>query len=177
VAPLDRAVRVAVRLAAATCLTVVALVTPLPVRADCQPAAPLEVALAEAPVAFVGTVVGMGAASGARIEVAEVWIGSVPGIVEVRGMADGVRLEDDRIWVMGERYLVVPRVQGGVLRDDLCTATTVWRDELASLRPGGVPPQGGEPSSLPQGVILAAALLTLVGIAWWVVTRPDAARR
>jgi hypothetical protein len=146
---------------------------PAPARADCVPPPPLADAIAEARVVFVGTVTGVLGVSGARFEVEEVWKGSLPGNVEVRGLADGALVEFDRQWQIGQRYLVLPRVSGGILRDDLCTATTPWRDELASLRPETAPAGGGGPASLTQGLILAAAMLTLIGIAWWVATRQD----
>ena len=35
----------------------------------------------------------------------------------------------------GAVYLVIPFVDGQVLRDHICTATTGWTDELEALRP------------------------------------------
>jgi len=76
-------------------------------------------------------------------------------------------MEDDRHWTLGARYLVIPHVQDGVLRDDICTATTLWRDEFAALRPPGAEgPAGsangsGVPGAL-VAVIVAAAVVTIV---------------
>ena len=114
-----------------------------PAAADCEPAGPVAEALRTAPVAFVGTVVATEGLA-ARFAVAEVWAGEVGPEVEVRGLSDdgGVDsgfgagfTEDDRHWTDGATYLVVPWVEGSVLRDSICTATTEWSDELAGLRP------------------------------------------
>jgi hypothetical protein len=114
-----------------------------PAAADCEPAGPVEEALRTAPVAFVGTVVAMEGPA-ARFAVAEIWAGEVGPEVEVRGLSNdgGVDsgfgagfTEDDRRWTDGATYLVVPWVDGSVLRDSICTATTEWSDELTALRP------------------------------------------
>jgi len=113
----------------------VPLVVAMPVTADCQPAGPLEEALADAPVAFVGTAVEV-VRSMARFEVHEVWAGAVANGVEVHGLTSGVEFgEDDRGWEAGTKYLVVPFIDGQVLRDSICTATTEWSAEVELLRP------------------------------------------
>lgn len=144
--------------------------------ADCQPPASIEAALAAAPVVFVGTVTGTLGVSGARLEVVEVWKGSLPGAIEVRGMADGVLLEDDRSWQVGQRYLVVPRVSGGILRDDICTATTPWRDELAILRPASVRAGGGGGSGVSGAVLVAVGVLAVLAISAFAFRRAGAGR-
>jgi len=114
-----------------------------PAAADCEPAGPVADALRTASVAFVGTVVAVEGPA-ARFAVAEVWAGEVGAEVEVRGVSDDVGVdsgfgagftEDDRHWTDGATYLVVPWVDGAVLRDSICTATTEWSDDLAALRP------------------------------------------
>jgi hypothetical protein len=115
------------------------ILTAGPASADCNLPGPLEEELREAPVAFVG-VVSRSVGSAATFAVTEVWAGEVGEAVEVRGLVDNpagpaALGEDDRTWVDGGTYLVLPFVDGGVLRDNICTATTEWRDELAALRP------------------------------------------
>lgn len=122
------------------------LVSTSPVAADCQPAAPIEQSLPQAQVAFVGTVTDVNGAV-ATLAVREVWAGEVEDIVVVQGMfedlggvdpnvgAGGGLSEDDRLWTAGETYLVVPWVDGAVLRDSICTATTAWSSDLEPLRP------------------------------------------
>jgi hypothetical protein len=106
-----------------------------PATADCQMAGPIEEELAAAEVVFVGTATEV-IRSMARFEVHEVWAGPVGESVEVHGLTSGVEFsEDDRHWEAGTRYLVVPFVEGGVLRDSICSATVEWTDELGGLRP------------------------------------------
>jgi hypothetical protein len=137
-----------------------------PVAADCQLAGPIEEELARAPIAFVGTaaeVIG----SMARFEVHEVWSGAVANGVEVHGLTSGVEFsEDDRRWEAGTRYLVVPIIEGQVLRDSICTATTEWRAELAALRPATARIVEGEPAgevAFPSALILVGAVVLLLG--------------
>ncbi|MCC6617579.1 MAG: hypothetical protein IT341_00910 [Chloroflexi bacterium] len=154
-------------LIAAAVLAMLAMAPPR-ASADCQPADPIDQALRTAPVAFVGTVT---ASDGpiATIEVREVWAGDVGRTVEVRGSSDGPGFaEDDRTWTDGTTYLVLPWVDGDVLRDSWCTATTEWRPELAGLRPPGATvygpaaPDDGPPTAL---LLLAAAavIVLLIG--------------
>jgi hypothetical protein len=138
-----------------------------PVAADCQMAGPLEDELQAAEVAFVGTtteVIG----SMALFEVHEVWAGSVGDTVEVHGLTSGVEFsEDDRRWEAGTTYLVLPYAEGGVLRDSICTATTVWRDDLAALRPAAaVIHASQEPgsASLPIAIPIVAVVLAVVAL-------------
>jgi hypothetical protein len=153
-----------------------------PVAGDCQPAGPLEDELKVAPVAFVGTVTDTEGGS-ARFAVEEVWAGNVGPEVEVRGLGwaefqpNGARrpvdfgagdvglVEDDRIWAFGGRYLVVPWVEGEVLRESACTATTEWRPELAELRPDDAvifPEAPG--SGIPLPLIVAGVAVLVVGL-------------
>ena len=145
-----------------------------PVAADCQPAGPVEDALPTAPVAFVGVVTALDGPV-ATFAVREVWAGDVPSTVEVRGLADDIGgvdagfgagfSEDDRQWNGGGTYLVVPWVDGAVLRDSICTPTTEWRPELETLRPanarvGTAEEAGGV--SVPPAVLATGAVLLLI---------------
>lgn len=137
---------------------------PAVVRADCQPASSIQEALATAEIAFVGTVVAAaGGGPRAAFSVEEIWVGELGATVEVRGMGDAGLMEDDRQWTLGARYLVIPYVDRGALRDSICSATTEWRDELAVLRPEGArapeeSPSGSDGGVRPELLALAVAL-------------------
>lgn len=146
------------------------LAIPGAVVADCQPAGPLAVALAEAPVAFVGRVVETRGDGGqiAMIEVEERWTGAggLANIVEVRGLGDDLQpSEDDRHWVLGGRYLVVPIVDGNVLRDSICSATTAWSDALGALRPVVTPPPASTTRTMVL-LILVVVTFAAAGVAF-----------
>ena len=150
------------------------LATAAVVAADCEPAGPLDQVLPAAQVAFVGTVV---ATQGpvASFAVREVWAGEIGASVEVRGLSDDVAgpdagfgagfTEDDRQWTEGATYLVVPFIDGDVLRDHICTATTEWSPELDDLRPADartLAPAEGAPAGVPMPVLLIGAMLVVV---------------
>jgi hypothetical protein len=140
-----------------------AMALPAPALADCQPAGELRLELARAPVAFVGTVVNADARGGppAEFRVEEVWKGQLPASVQVRGLADDASFaEDDRTWELGARYLVLPIVEGNVLRDSICSATTTWQPGLAELHPVGAP-------SSDTGI--AVPVLPILGVTAFVV--------
>ncbi|HET9416809.1 MAG TPA: hypothetical protein VFP30_04635 [Candidatus Limnocylindria bacterium] len=151
--------------AAALGLALLAVVA-TPVAADCQPAGPIQEELPRAEVAFVGTAVDV-VGSMATFAVHEVWAGSVAATVEVHGLTSGVEFsEDDRRWEVGSRYLVVPIVEGEVLRDSFCTPTTEWQPELAALRPASAEIIGVDPEetavSVPPALLLAGMVVLLV---------------
>jgi hypothetical protein len=142
------------------------LVGAAPVAADCQLGGPIEEELPAAPLVFVGTateVIG----SMARFEVHEVWAGTVANGVEVHGLTSGVEFsEDDRRWETGARYLVVPFIEGQVLRDSICSPTTEWREELEALRPATARLVEGEPVdgiAFPPALILVGAVVLVLG--------------
>ena len=150
------------------------LLAPSSVLADCEPAGPIEQVLPTAPVAFVGTVV---ATEGpvATFAVTEVWAGEVGASIEVRGLSDDMGgpdagfgagfSEDDRHWTEGVTYLVVPFVDGAVLRDHICTATTEWRPDLEDVRPAdarALTPTDDAPAGIPLPVVLVAAMVVAI---------------
>lgn len=147
-----------------------------PAHADCERPGPIDAMLPEAPVAFVGTVVALEGPV-ATFAVEEVWAGEVGDSVEVRGLFDelggpnagmgaGVS-EDDRHWTLGTRYLVLPWVADGVLRDHICTATTEWTSELGSLRPADARVLAAEeaPATVPTPILIAGIGVLLVAAA------------
>ena len=142
--------------------------------ADCEPAGPIDEALPDAPIAFVGTVTAVDGPI-ATFAVGEVWAGAVAEVVTVRGLNDGLEApdgngaafsEDDRHWSNRTTYLVVPFVDNGVLRDNQCTATTEWRPELEELRPADARILAGGESTVeygpPAALLLIAAVALLV---------------
>jgi hypothetical protein len=136
-----------------------------PVAADCAPSAPLAEVLPTAEIAFVGEVVGIDGPI-ARFSVRELWAGDVPASVEVRGLGDGTGFsEDDRHWSAGTTYLVVPFLDGGVLRDNLCTPTTEWRDALAELRPADFQGLETQPAGVALPLLLVGGAIALVAAA------------
>lgn len=139
------------------------LVPPGSALADCQPAGPIEQALRNAEVVFVGTVRATRAGgSVASFAVEEVWRGSLGEAVEVRGSFDGDRPgEDDRVWTVGQRYLVLPVQFDGALRDNICTATTEWRPEMGDLRPDGATGGG---AGFPAAIVAPAFALLLLAV-------------
>lgn len=134
--------------------------------------------LAEADVAFVGTVTDVRHDTTARFDVEEVWKGDVPARVTVLGGPDepDVVTSVDRSWRPGVRYLVVPHAGGGALRDDQCSPTREWTDDLEEFRPAtaGAPEPVTSPGGTSQGtvMVLAGAVLVLAVVATFVVVRP-----
>ena len=146
-----------------------------PAGADCQMAGSVAEELARVRVAFVGTVAAVNGST-ATFDVAEVWKGDVGAVAEVGGaFDDGSFGEDDRGWNVGATYLVLPYVDGGSLRDTICSATTEWTDELAALRPAGAETRVGEPApSGPSMLLLGIGLVVVLfaGISWIAFRRP-----
>jgi hypothetical protein len=149
------------------------LLAAAPATADCDLAGPIEQELPNAPVAFVGTVAELDGPI-ATFSVSEVWAGEVAEVVTVRGLFDDVGRpdggagagfsEDDRQWTQGETYLVLPYIDGGVLRDNQCTPTTEWRPELEQLRPDDARILGGRAPTRGEGAPIALILVALVAV-------------
>lgn len=154
-----------------------------PAAADCVEPPPLAQAVADAPIVFVGTAVEVDGGSTARFQVEEVWAGPDLRDVVVRGgEGGGVVTSVDRSFVEGERYLVLPYADGADLRDNSCTSTQVWSEDLAALRPAdartvgattddaaSADPDGS--SVLPLALAGLAATGLLVGGAWGIHRR------
>lgn len=142
----------------------------------------LEQQVAESQVVFVGTVVGLeDQQRTALFDVQEVWKGpDIPGQVAVRGgpgepnMATSV----DRSWRPGQRYLVMPYVEGGRLADNSCSPTRPWEDELAQARPdevrrptsAGADDGGAATASSTPWIVGAVVAVALVGGVGYVLT-------
>ena len=145
----------------------------------------LDERLAEAPIAFVGTVTGVRNADRvARFRVEEIWKGpELPAETVVAGTTEPeappgapvAATSVDRTWSVGVRYLVMPRLaDAGELIDDACSATQEWREEFAASRPADATvlddespadPSGGAPwgwVALGAGVVAVASLGAVV---------------
>jgi hypothetical protein len=147
-----------------------------PAAADCDPAGPVAEELPVAEIAFVGTVTQVAGGS-ARFAVEEVWAGTLEREVDILGLAGtvpgrggpdgGIALaEDDRLWELGAKYLVLPNLHEGALIDHQCTATTEWGPELEALRPADATihePTSPEAPTLPLVPLAVLAAVALVG--------------
>lgn len=126
----------------------------------------LDEQLAEAPVAFVGTVADVRHETTASFRVDEVWKGDVPAQVTVFGGPDepGTATSVDRYWQAGATYLVVPQVTDGELHDNSCSPTREWSEDLAAGRPATAhaPQPAPEPEGRSDGVLIGVAGLVLV---------------
>lgn len=145
---------------------------PATAAASCAQFPPLEEHLARADVVFVGTVVSVtDEQRTALVQVEEIWRGSqLPAEVTVHGGFDpGAFTSVDRGFEAGARYLFAPSIAEGRLQDSSCSATQLWSDELADLRPATVatppPDSGAEDGSrggVPMPLVVAGIALVLV---------------
>lgn len=174
-----RAAALLLMLAAAMAVLVT---TPRPAMASCIAPPPLDQAIAQAPMVFVGTVEAVeDGGAVATFAVEEVWVGDDLTRVTVQGAQDfGSVTSVDRSFMAGERYLVFPTPEGSVLKDNSCSSTQVWSEELAAFRPAdartvdaGATGDAEEPptSGVPWALVGALAALVAVGGATGFVLR------
>lgn len=142
--PLPRAIRASAiapvmvsLILSALVLGALALKPPAALGLSCIQPPPLGEAVAQAEIAFVGTVTGV-ANEGrwATVSVEEIWKGpDMPPVVEVHG--GGPNPSDslaDRTFTAGTRYVFFPYVEEGVLTDNICSSTMEFPFEI-SFRP------------------------------------------
>jgi hypothetical protein len=156
--------------AAAALVASLLLGSAAPAVASCIMPPPIEDAIRDADVAFVGTVTNV-ANDGrwATVAVAEVWAGpDLPSIVQVRGGPDpGTFSSVDRAFTARTTYLFLPGISEGAIHDSACSSTMEWTDDLARLRPAtarlpvGAEPESGAGSSFDPGALLLPAALIL----------------
>lgn len=178
-------------------LALIVLGAPGSAVASCVQPPPLTEAVGEADVVFVGLVTEVSNRQrNAVVEVEVVWKGDVDERVEVRG---GPQRNDtissvDAAYNEGERYLFVPyEGEGDLFRDNACTSTQPYEDDLADLRPADAAapaspsPSGTDevldedeardaaaPPARGQWIIPGIlALLVAVALAVWLRSRPD----
>lgn len=156
------------------------LAAPGAVLADCMAPPPIEQAVREAEVVFVGTVTRTeDQARRAIVAVEEVWRGpDLPAsTVVLGGVGDGFT-SVDRTYEAGLTYVFFPSIdpESRALVDNLCTNTVVWQDEYETLRPADARSPLGESSGegagfdvaslVPAGVVVlvVAGLLLVAGL-------------
>lgn len=138
-----------------------------PALASCAPPRPIEESILLSDAVLVGTVTHL--ENGGRwavVKVEERWRGpeSLPDTIEVRGGPEpGTSTSVDRTFP-GERYLFFLTNGPGYFSDNVCSATTLWTDDLAAFRPSGVAPAPGTPSSPPMGPLDMGVVLPLAAL-------------
>lgn len=143
--------------------------------ASCAEFPPLGEHLDQAEVVFVGTVVALtNLDRTAEVAVEEVWRGEgIPARVTVHGGEDDPTMMTsvDRTFVAGTRYLFAATFDEGGLRDDSCTATREWSEDLAEFRPTSVstpePAEGAASDGVPVpaiGIVLAVLAIGAVSV-------------
>ncbi len=140
-----------------------------PALASCAPPRPIQESLLLADAVVVGTVTHL--ENGGRwitVRVEERWRApdSLPDTIEVRGGPEpGASTSVDRVFGEG-RYLFVLTGGPETFTDNACSATTIWSDDLAALRPSGVSPAAdvvaGEPMA-PLDLDVIVPLAALIG--------------
>jgi hypothetical protein len=106
--------------------------------ADCMMPPPIEQAIQQAEMVFVGTVSATSNRNTwAEVAVEEVWKGpDQQATVVVRGgPAGNAATSVDRTFEVGVKYVFFPYLDAAALTDNSCTSTTPWSDGLAALRP------------------------------------------
>lgn len=140
--------------------------------ASCAEPLPLPQALDQAQTVFVGTVTGVDYGDRvATFRVDDLWKGNAGGTAVVNGgpaLADleaartqgsDVATSVDRIYVLGEQYLVVSYgMDGNALADNACSATQPFTPELDEFRPAS-------PPATPGGALDGWAWAGLAGLA------------
>lgn len=138
-------------LALALCSAVWVVVTTGVAHASCVVPPPIEQAIEDADVVFVGTVVDLGADERqAIVEVESVWKGEgVATLVSVDGGIDpNGATSVDRYFEFG-RYIFFPTTREFPFRDTACTSTQLVTAEIEALEPSTAePPIDGEAVAL-----------------------------
>lgn len=169
-APRTAALRLLSALVVATLAMLAGLAAAGPVRASC--AAPPGVAppsFDDVDVVLVGTVLATAEAGRwASVVVDEVWRGpDLPGELLVKGGEGGnMWTSIDRTYEVGVRYLfALSNGDDGTLRDNACSATTEWTDDLTTLRPADARSPKGETSPDLGGTDLGGIVPVILAVA------------
>lgn len=106
---------------------------------SCMAPPPLDQAIKESDIVFVGTVTAL-ANDGhlASVAVEEVWVGpDMPAVVEVGNVRPANDPESvwDRIYALDTKYVFFPYVEEGRLVDSPCGFTQEWQPDVERFRP------------------------------------------
>ncbi len=138
-----------------------------PVLASCAPPRPIEESLLLADVVVVGMVTQVeNSGRWITVKVEERWRGpaSMPTTIRVRGGPEpGAATSVDRVFVQA-RYLLFLTGGPESFLDNACSATAVWTDDLAALRPSGVSPAPDVVTDAPLGLLDQVDLLPVVAL-------------
>lgn len=138
-----------------------------PVLASCAPPRPIEESLLLADVVVVGMVTKVeNSGRWITVKVEERWRGpeSMPATIWVRGGPEpGAATSVDRVYAQA-RYLLFLTGGPESFFDNACSATAVWTDELAALRPTGVSPAPDVVTDAPPGLLDQVDLLPVAAL-------------
>lgn len=138
-----------------------------PVLASCAPPRPIEESLLLADVVVVGTVTKLeNSGRWITVKVEERWRGpeSIPATIRVRGGPEpGAGTSVDRVYVQA-RYLLFLTGGPESFSDNACSATVIWTDDLAALRPPGVSPAPAVVANAPPGLLDQVDLLPVAAL-------------
>jgi hypothetical protein len=150
------------------------LATAAPTLASCIMPPPIEEAIRDADLVFVGTVTSVANRDRwATVAVQEVWKGpDMAPVVEIRGGPDGNAASSvDRTFMAGTRYLFLPFIAEGALQESACSSTTEFTADLARLRPATAHPPiapAPDPETAtpfdPASLLVPAALVVGAGL-------------
>ena len=162
--------RAFVAAAAAGLVMVAGLLAPGPLNASCAlPPGANGPVLDDAEIVIVGTVRATAEAGRwATVVVHEVWRGpELPAELLVKGGEGGnMWTSVDRTYEVGVRYLFAVTGGGdGALRDNACSATTEWSEDLGVLRPADARTPTGETSADVAGIDLGGIVPVVLGVA------------
>lgn len=135
---------------------------------SCIAPPPMAEAVAQAEIAFVGTVTAVANdAHLASVSVEEVWVGpDMPEVVEVGNVrpANDPELVWDRTYTQGVRYLFLPTIEEGRLVDSPCGFTSEWQPEFEQVRPATIRTPGvATPTPGPDPVAALGELVVPIG--------------
>jgi hypothetical protein len=147
-----------------------ALLAPGPLNASCAlPPGANGPVLDDAEIVIVGTVRATAEAGRwATVVVHEVWRGpDLPAELLVKGGEGGnMWTSVDRTYEVGVRYLfAVTGGENGALRDNACSATTEWSEDLGALRPADARIPAGETSEDIAGFDLGGVVPVVLVVA------------
>lgn len=135
---------------------------------SCIQPPPIPEAVAQADIAFVGTVTAVvNEGRWATVSVEEIWKGpDMPKVVEVHGGGQAASESmADRSFTVGARYVFFPFVEEGILTDNICSSTAELTPEI-SYRPAEVrAPLSGEPEPMDPVAVVGDLALPIGGVA------------